>query len=67
MGRLAAPVLAGTECSQANSAWDQPFLWHSAGSEPQQPVAVCFGAFHMVHPVCNKTATATVGKEISKA
>lgn len=69
MGRLDPPVVTGTEWSQANSAQDQPLPQHSAGSEPQQPVAVCSGAFVWCIPYATKQLLkpATVGTEILKA
>ena len=66
---LVAPVFIATQCSRAGSAWDQPFPWHSAGSEPQPPVVVCFGAF--VWCILDATKQllkpATAGTEIFKA
>lgn len=62
-------VLAAIQYSQTGSAWDQPFPWHSAGSEPQQPVAMYFGAFVGYFPYAAKQLLkpATVGIGILKA
>lgn len=50
MGGLVTTVFSASHCSQAGSAWDQPFPWRSAGP----PVALYFGAFVWYIPYITK-------------